>query len=180
MPFAAPEIPRKILPPPITMQICVPARTAGSTSAAIRSTVPTSMPYDWSPINASPETFRSTRRYFGVAAMTVPLMTCHLFYFVGEVAVGLFHSLANLEANEAGDFHWRAEVLRRFLDHFVDARLAINDENLLQENGLFIKFSHAPFHHLLDDVVRLARLLCNFGLDGPLAIDHFLRKMRRS
>ena len=35
MPAAAPEMPRKILPPPITMQTCTPMATTSPTSAAM-------------------------------------------------------------------------------------------------------------------------------------------------
>src|SRR6185437_13851882 len=179
MPLAAPDMPRKMLPPPITMQICVPARVAGSTSAAMRSTVSTSMPYDCPPINASPEIFSSTRRYFGVEAIYFSLVAGHLFDFVREVAVGLFDALADLEADKASNFNRRPEVLGSLLDDLFDACLAIDDKCLMEQDCLFVEFSHAPLHHLFDDIVGLAGLFGYFSLNRAFAIEHGLVQMLR-
>src|ERR1051326_2771453 len=73
MPLAVPARPRKMLPPPITMQIWLPASAASFPSRAMRSTVAISMPKAPSPISASPDTFSSTRRYFGIAVIRPPL-----------------------------------------------------------------------------------------------------------
>src|SRR6185312_14148515 len=120
MPLAEPARPRKILPPPTTMHISVPAACASATSRAIRSTTSMLMPKLSSPINASPETLSRTRRYFGAGGMGSSLsirdlrrlagalrlrllLTGHLGDFVGEVGIGLLDALAHLEANKA--FH---------------------------------------------------------------------------
>src|SRR5512143_1806689 len=141
-------MPLNMLPPPITMQICVPARTAGSTSAAMRSTVSTSMPYDCAPINASPDILRSTRRYFGVEAILSPLVAGHLLDLVSEVAVGLFNSFANLEANKSSDLNRRTKFLGGFFDDLFDSRLSVDDKGLLEQDRLFVEFAHPPLHHL--------------------------------
>src|SRR5215469_14137839 len=122
MPLAAPARPRKILPPPITMQIWVPASAASFTSAAMRSTVAISMPNAPSPISASPETLSSTRAYFGGVGINIippehgPERTAtayargprrksscssHLRDLVGEIAFDLLDALADLEADKA-------------------------------------------------------------------------------
>src|ERR1700731_2457246 len=106
MPFAAPDRPRKMFPPPITMQSCVPASTASLTSAAMRSTVPMSIPKASLPINASPDTLSRTRRYFGADGMkTFPLLgrglLRELLDLVGEVAIAFLDAFADLEAHEA-------------------------------------------------------------------------------
>ena len=44
MPAAAPAMPRKMLPPPMTRQTCTPSATTPFTSVAMRRTVPLSSP----------------------------------------------------------------------------------------------------------------------------------------
>src|ERR1700744_5033983 len=141
MPLAAPARPRKMLPPPITMQIWVPPSAASFTSAAMRSTVAVSMPKEPSPINASPETLSSTRAYFGIVGIQTPwsgsigqekceavfrpavrpklTRTCHLGDFVGEIAFDLLDALTNLEADETFDRNRRAKILGSLLDHLA-------------------------------------------------------------
>src|SRR5438105_591238 len=63
MPMAAPDMPRKMLPPPITRHNSTPSRCTASTSAATWATIGGSSPYSRSPISASPDSFSSTRRY---------------------------------------------------------------------------------------------------------------------
>src|SRR5262245_30457468 len=65
MPRVAPLMPRKMLPPPTTIAISTPnSMRASVASDAMRCTTAESMPY---PVvrsaNASPESFRTTRRY---------------------------------------------------------------------------------------------------------------------
>src|SRR5579864_6305523 len=145
----------------------------------MRSTVATSIPYTWSPINASPEIFNSTRRYFGAEAITNLLVAGHLFDFVSKVAVRLFHALADLEADKSSNFDWRAKFLGCLFNDLFDARLAINDECLMQQNCLIIEFPHASLHHLLDDMVGLAGLFRYFCLNRTFTIDDRLVQMRR-
>src|SRR5947207_10927531 len=112
MPPADPARPRKILPPPTTMQISVPAAWACFTSWAMRSTTSMSMPNWPPPINASPETLSRIRRYFGAGGMGSPCGRLagahHLGDFVGEVGFGLFDALAHLEADKAFNRDGRA------------------------------------------------------------------------
>src|SRR5665213_1362466 len=120
MPLAAPARPRKMFPPPITMQIWLPPSAASFTSLAMRSTVPTSMPKLLSPINASPETLSSTRAYRGVVSICglLSARARHLGDFVGEVAFHFFDAFAHLEADKAFDHDGRAQFLGGFLKHF--------------------------------------------------------------
>src|SRR3984957_18269814 len=119
MPLAAPARPRKMLPPPITMQIWLPASAASFTSRAIRSTVSMSMPKPPAPINASPETLSRTRRYFGaggMASLNRSVRARHLLYFVGKVAFDLLDALTHLEADKGFDLDRRAQILGGFFD----------------------------------------------------------------
>src|SRR5512132_4046044 len=65
MPPALAATPRKMLPPPMTMATCTPRTMTSRTSSAMRSSTGGSMPYPWSPASASPESFRTIRRYAG-------------------------------------------------------------------------------------------------------------------
>src|SRR5581483_2959292 len=58
-----------MLPPPTTIATSTPRRCTAATSWAIACTRSGSVPYSRSPISASPESFRSTRRYAGAAAL---------------------------------------------------------------------------------------------------------------
>src|ERR1051326_2361127 len=150
-----------MLPPPITRLICVPARTASFTSAAMRSTVSISIPKGWPPIRASPEIFNRTRAYFGgLSTIPSPLGRSapgHLLHFIGEIACRtLVDAFAHGKAEKAHDLDRRAEILGGLLDHLSHRRLAVDDERLRQQHGLLVEFAHPAFHHLLDDVFRLA------------------------
>src|SRR5688572_32649619 len=61
MPFAAPAIPRKMLPPPTTTHNSWPVAFAAAISAARPATVSGSMPNWPGPINASPDSFSRIR-----------------------------------------------------------------------------------------------------------------------
>src|SRR5690348_2363283 len=200
MPLAAAARPRKILPPPITMQIWLPASAASFTSAAMRSTVAMSMPKAPSPINASPETFKSTRAYLGGLGINIippehgpeciatvyarspavrptSTRTSHLSDLVGEIAFDFLDALAHLEADEAFDRDGSTQFLGGLLDHLADLGFAIDHEGLGQKHRVFVEFAHAAFHHLLDDRIGLAGLLGQFPLDIALALHHILGKM---
>src|SRR5436305_1267146 len=137
-----------MFPPPITMQIWLPASKASFTSAAMRSTVSRSIPKERSPINASPETFKRTRAYFGAEGMdrSVESVPGHFADFVGKVAFDFFNALAYLEADIGVDRHRGAKILGGLLQHFGDLGLAIDDEGLRQEDGLLVEFAHPAFH----------------------------------
>src|SRR5262245_1685674 len=66
MPCAAPAIPRKMLPPPITRQISSPLSRASLTSCASAETTAGSIPNCCSPISTSPESLSSTRLTSGI------------------------------------------------------------------------------------------------------------------
>src|SRR5882757_2067677 len=127
MPEAAPLMPRKMLPPPTTMQISTPRAWTWATSSAMRSTIFGSMPYSWSPIRASPEIFNSTRRYWAAFAMSSHSLSVAdpVFptsaaergrHFGREIALLLLDALTEHEADEAGDGDRGADRLGRVLD----------------------------------------------------------------
>ena len=62
MPCVAAETPRMMFPPPMTMATSTPRRATSAISSARRSTTAGSMPKDWLPRSASPESFSRTRR----------------------------------------------------------------------------------------------------------------------
>src|ERR1700720_3278883 len=69
MPTAEPDTPRKMLPPPITMQISTPSACTDWISLAMRPTISGSRPYSRAPISASPDSFKRTRGYLRSADM---------------------------------------------------------------------------------------------------------------
>src|SRR5271154_49661 len=136
MPCADPARPRKMLPPPTTMQISLPALWASATSRAMRSITSISTPNWPLPINASPETLSNIRRYFGAVGIGCCLFrglagARHLGDFIGEVGFDLFDALAHLEADKAFDLNRGAQVLGRLLDQLGDRRLAVEHVDLL-------------------------------------------------
>ena len=61
VPEAAPAMPRKMLPPPMTTPTCTPIRLTSAISPTMRDTTSRLMPYASSPIRASPESFNRMR-----------------------------------------------------------------------------------------------------------------------
>ena len=82
-------------------------------------------------------------------------------------------------AHEANDFDRRARYPWRAFSTPCNRRLAVDHEDLREQNRLFVEFAHAAFDHLLDDVFRLAGLAGDIGLDGAFALDHFSGEMFR-
>ena len=67
--------------------------------------------------------------------------------------------------NKLLDFH---PVL---LSVFFNRLLRLFDKRLLEQNSLGIVATQAAFHHLIDDVLRLAFLQCSFTQNRALLID---------
>src|SRR3989339_69871 len=93
MPLIEPETPRKILPPPTTIAISAPSCLTLLISSARVWRISRSMPYFCLPPKTSPESFKRTRLYAGLA------MSERLYYnFIGmtmffpyfELAASLF------------------------------------------------------------------------------------------
>src|SRR6188768_3898026 len=139
MPAAPGATPRKMLPPPMTMAICTPARRTSPISATILSIVSRSMPYCDSPMSASPDSLTRMRPYAGslagltaeateasgVEVMATPLRFRHGRDFRGEVVLFLLDALANDEQREAVYRDALAvEVLLDRLIRILDERLA--------------------------------------------------------
>src|SRR5579859_1590249 len=74
MPAAAPDRPRKMLPPPITRQTSMPISTTARISSAMRETVVASRPYSRDPIRPSPDNLIKTRRNLGCTARSVVML----------------------------------------------------------------------------------------------------------
>ena len=62
MPREAAEMPRMMLPPPITMPICVPIEAASRICSAMPRNTSGWMPKPWFPASTSPESFSTMRR----------------------------------------------------------------------------------------------------------------------
>ena len=73
---AAPETPRKMLPPPIVSATSTPRSTTSFTSWAMAASVGGEMPYFASPMSASPESLRRMRLYrtFGFSARSLGMI----------------------------------------------------------------------------------------------------------
>src|SRR5262245_4518486 len=135
MPRVSPDMPRQMLPPPITTAISTPrSRRAAWISPAMRATTCASM---WCPVSvfssASPESFRTTRRN-GLDAMPWTLL------------------LADLHPSEAPD----GSVAAQLLEQLPDRRLRIAHERLLEQHVLLVEAVEATLDDLRDRVVRLA------------------------
>src|SRR5512132_517225 len=118
MPTALAAMPRKMLPPPMTMATCTPSAVTSRTSAPTRSRTGGSIPYPWFPASASPESFRTIRRYTG--RPSAPVVT---------------RLPSNPEAGEPLDHHALPRLGVGQVDEVLDRRLArgVPDEDLLQQ-----------------------------------------------
>src|SRR6185503_4544467 len=132
-----------MLPPPTTIASSRPSVCTETISRASKSTVAGSMPYSWSPINASPESFSTTRRKAGaVPESSRSVSSC--------VVTSLFCDRQTPESH-----HARAgfgECLAHRLRRVVDPRL-------LGERAARLRGVEALREHALDDLLlRLFRL----------------------
>src|ERR1041385_3018950 len=191
MPSVAPLTPRKMLPPPITIATSTSMVWASATSSAMRARVAGSMPYCRSPIRASPESLRRTREYFapieagvytkraGVApAQTIAnrnglLLVRHDFGH--EVIALLLDAFAELVTVEAGHDVAAAVLLPLLHEVLRNRRLVVADVRLLEQAGLAVELLPLARHHLLDDVLRLARLERRIACDLALGVEVLLR-----
>ena len=77
-------------------------------------------------------------------------------HFLGEIGRGLVDAFADLEPQESLDLNFRAQFFGGVLQYFVHLRLAIDHEDLLEQDLLFVELAQASLDHLLDDVGGLA------------------------
>src|SRR5215217_8871928 len=153
-----------MLPPPTTIASSRPSLCTSTISRAIRSTVFGSVPYSWSPISASPESFRRTRRNAGAAPEGDRSSSCW------GVVTPLF---CDREAVERDDTRSRlGDRLTRRLRRVVDPRL-------LGQHSARLSREEALAEHALDDLLlrllRLALELVGVEVDLPLGLDRLGR-----
>src|SRR5947208_12482950 len=169
MPRVAPLIPRKMLPPPTTIAISTPrSARAFDASSAMRCTTSESMP---KPIarsaNASPESFRTTRRY-RLSGIDAPLVWSS--WSPGRGHAGRTRRallLADLDAREAPN----GGTVPQRLDERCDALLLVLHERLLEQRHLLEEAVQLPVDDLAESRFGLA-LLARLRLeDGSLPID---------
>src|SRR5215211_650099 len=149
-----------MLPPPTTIASSRPSLCTSTISRAIRSTVFGSVPYSWSPISASPESFRRTRRNAGAAPEGDRSSSCC------GVVTRLF---CDREAPERDDTRSRlADRLTHRLRRVVDPRLlAQHAAGLGGEEA----FGEHPLDDLLLRLLGLALELVRVEVDLPLGLD---------
>src|SRR5689334_16055280 len=140
----------------------------------MRVTTDGSWPYSRSPMRASPEIFRRTRRYLRSAGMgvrcqvpagragpartiihkaTAPVLRRPSSRALVGTSLGLLDALADLEARIARKPDRGASLLGRGLDHLGDAALAVDHIELLQEHALLVELAQLPLDDLVDDRV---------------------------
>src|SRR5690606_4314807 len=90
----------------------------------------------------------------------------------GKVRLVLFYTLAEGEADEAGELYGGAELLAGRLDRLLDGLVRVEHERLLQEGDLLVELAQPALDHLFDDVLRLAGFAGLLREDGALALDH--------
>src|SRR5260221_4615955 len=118
----------------------------------MRRTTPGSSPYGREPRRASPDSFRRTRRNFGLPDTCTPSRGG----LRGRIGCGAGDGLPEHVAHEPSD----ADVLPGLGDDPVDdvahGHVRIADERLLQETELLVVLLHLAGDDLLDHRVRLA------------------------
>src|SRR5262249_4088116 len=139
------------------------------------------IPNPWSrPTNASPESFRSTRRYTGTPgapSSTARLAVSTVAAPPGPLPCSLTPGsglLAQLVADEPADDHVLAHLRGDLLHQVVDALGPLPDVGLVQEHGLLVEGVEHAVHDLVQHVLRLAHLAGALGVDLPLALDDVL------
>src|SRR6202171_6438553 len=172
MPPAA--LPRKMLPPPMTM----PTSTCWSrtllTWRAMVLTVSWSMPKPCSPMRASPLSFRRTRQYLGASAAPVAIAAAlGLAFTGGEIARG---RLPHPETREPGYDDVLFELNGGLVDEVLDFLLVVLGPLLLHQAVLLEVGVELALGDLFGD--RLLPLLVGLGDSNvSLAPDHRLRHL---
>src|SRR4051812_46471708 len=131
MPCRLSEVPRTILPPPITTPSETPMWWTALISSVRRSTTEGSMPKPRFPASASPESFSMTRPYLRGSVISSPVVGSgfpHLFQLrqhpqrTDQPArrVAFPSGLSDLEADEARHRHLLAGLRGHALDQLAD------------------------------------------------------------
>src|SRR5215204_1002248 len=153
-----------MLPPPTTIASSRPSLCTSTISRAIRSTVFGSVPYSWSPISASPESFRRTRRNAGAAPEGDRSSSCC------GVVTRLF---CDREAPE------RDDTRSRLGDRLTHRLRRVVNPRLLGQHSARLSREEALGQHPLDDLLlrllRFALELVRVEVDLPLGLNRLGR-----
>src|SRR5215213_1161420 len=128
-----------MLPPPTTIASSTPSACTPTISSAIAATVLRSMPYEWSPISDSPESFSRTRRKVGAPPAGERSATSSVC-----TVTRLF---CDREALEGDDMR----VRRR--KRLTDRLCRVVDPGLLGERAARLRCVEALREHALDDLL---------------------------
>src|SRR5262245_48233402 len=161
MPAALAAMPRKMLPPPITMATWTPSSVTSRISAPTRSSTGGSIPYPWSPASASPESFRTIRRYRGRPAASA-------------AATG---SASDPEAGESLDDHPLARLGVGQVDEVLDLRLParVLDERLFEQALLGEELLELALDNLVEHLGGLLLVGHLAAVDLPLLLEYRVR-----
>src|SRR6478609_3107212 len=189
MPRVAPDMPRQMLPPPTTTAISTPSSArASASSSAMRCTTTASMPKLMVPsANASPDSLRTTRRYWlstveslisvrsrRFAAGRSGHARCSPGYPAPDArSWGRTLVLAHLHAGEPRELGVAAEAL----DQLGDADLRVLHRRLLEQRDVLVERVEATLdralelrlgHALVAALLLDDRLLAREHVDGHL------------
>src|SRR5215204_3782422 len=157
-----------MLPPPTTIASSRPSLCTSTISRAIRSTVFGSVPYSWSPINASPESLRRTRRNAGAAPEGDRSNSCC------GVVTRLF---CDREAPE------RDDTRTGLVDGLADGLRRVVNPRLLEQHAARLGREETLPQHPLDDLLLrllgLALQLVRVEVNLPLELDDHADLVRR-
>src|SRR5829696_7726036 len=149
-----------MLPPPTTIASSRPSAWTSTISRAIRSTVFGSVPYSWSPINASPESLRRTRRNAGAAPEGDRSNSCC------GVVTRLF---CDREGPE------RDDTRTGLVDGLADGLRRVVNPRLLEQHAARLGREETLPQHPLDDLLLrllgLALQLVRVEVNLPLGLD---------
>src|SRR5712692_3641243 len=159
------DTPRKIFPPPTTTATSMPSSCTCLISSATECATFTSMPEVCSPIKASPEIFRRTRRNAGTVLGWALILSGKLRDFVAKIVAAFLKAFTHFVTRETANRNFLAGLCDFLGDQLADGFLFFLDERLIQKHGLFIELVEAAFNDLVDHVVRFVPVLrIVFGL----------------
>src|SRR5262245_64947347 len=174
MPRFSPDIPRQMLPPPMTTAISTPrSRRASWISPAIRATISASM---WCPVaafsSASPDSFSTTRRK-RLAMNRKPTPTTRVVRCSPGYPARGRSLLAHLHAGEAADLGVAAELGHEL----ADRGLRVAHERLLEQHVVLVEAVEATLDDLRDRVLGLSLVARELLEHLALLVEHVGRNV---
>src|SRR6266540_2812387 len=173
--------PRQMLPPPTTTAIWTPIEVTSTNWSARWPVDAEEMPYGGSAgVNASPESFRSTRRYAsvpsapgaasGASVMDAPRRASGCVWNGSSLRL-----LAQLEPGEPADRQFLADSSGRLVDQLRDRALVVLHERLVEQHVVLEERVQLPLDDAVEDVLGRP-LFAGLPLGHPaLGGDHVLR-----